>query len=743
MICAKTGVGAKLAAVDFGPWSLSMFTPSARPQTLASAAILFIALHSSLANGQEAADENNTTVTYPAEYFAQYQPFSASDMLDRIPGINVARQGGGGNGGPGSSGGSGRRGLGLGGDSILINGRRITGKSNEGNSQLSRIPADQVQYIEIIRGTSGDLAVRGGSQVINIVLLEAESRSSVAFELNSDQYHDGEIKPGGKISLTGQSGKLEYLLSAETEPRWEYRTGFETAILPSGALNETVTRLDTRDQQPLTFASNLGYQFSNQDVAHINIQYEDNDAPNFTDRVIMDHSVSPATARFEFDETDNVSDFWEVGGDYEHTFGSGDRWKTLFIVNQKEDDNIRNRYIVNGEERTNDLFLDNFNRYQERIVRSSYAMDFAGSQAIEFGVERAQTILDSTLKLGLLTSSGTPSDIFGGLTPITNTNATVEEIRYETFAVHNWQINDRMSLESTLIFEQSEISQSGDVSKSRDFQFIRPKVDYRFNLTPSLQFRATVEKDVAQLSFNDFTANVDSSDDERNAISGNPDIRQEQSWRYDLNLEYRFNEDNGVINTNLFYHDLEDVIDRVNVSTGDSVASANGNIGDGERFGASIDASLRLAAFNLPQVLLTSRVRVEDSSVNDPFLNIDRRLSRQGRGDVRFGFRHDMASQPVNYGLNYNYSIQDNRVAYDVNRIESYNSDPFVMAFLEVQGWGNFIYRFEATNWHESERCRVRSRYAGGTIATGYLSEIEDSCSHAGEKYAIKIRGTF
>ena len=43
----------------------------------------------------------------------------------------------------------------------------------------------------------------------------------------------------------------------------------------------------------------------------------------------------------------------------------------------------------------------------------------------------------------------------------------------------------------------------------------------------------------------------------------------------------------------------------------------------------------------------------------------------------------------------------------------------------------------------EGERCRVRSRFVGGTIATGYLNEIEDSCSNTGIKYAIKIRGTF
>ena len=190
---------------------------------------LLLLSNSLLLNGQESdIARDDATITYPASYFDQYNLLSVSDMLDRIPGINVARQGSlSGRSGPGSSQGSDRRGLGLGGDQVLINGRRITGKENEGNSQLSRIPANQVERIEIIRGTSGELDVRGATQIINIVLLEVQSRSSLAYEVNTDHYHDGEIKPGLKLSLSGQTGNFDYLISGESEPRWEYRKGYE------------------------------------------------------------------------------------------------------------------------------------------------------------------------------------------------------------------------------------------------------------------------------------------------------------------------------------------------------------------------------------------------------------------------------------------------------------------------------------------------------------------------------------
>ncbi len=682
--------------------------------------------------------DEDSTVTYPATFFSQFEPFSVNDMLDRIPGINIARGGGGGGGGPGSSGGNNRRGLGMGGDQVLINGRRIAGKENEGSSQLARIPASQVDYIEIIRGTSGDLDVRGGAQVINIVLLEAETRSSITYEVNTDHYHDDSLKPGAKIAWSGSSGGFDYLISGETEPRYEHRIGHETSILGDGSPNERIKRVSTREAQPMVLSSNLAWQVGDADLFHLNLQYEDDSAPEVANRDILNTKYDPPLVDLELDVLDETEQFWEVGGDYEHIFSGGQRWKTLFIVNRGDSHSLRDRYLLelNSDERTRDLHLDFANTYQERILRSGYTFDFASSQSLELGVERAQTILDSNLQLDLLPDGGTV------LTRVSTADATVEEIRYESFAVHNWQINDRMSLESTLIFEQSEISQSGDVSKSRDFEFLRPKVDYRFDITPTVQFRATIEKDVAQLSFSDFTANTSEGDDDQDALAGNPDLRQEQSWRYDANLEYRFHDDNGVLNTNIFYHELIDVIDRVDVSTPDTIQSANGNIGDGERFGVALDGSYRFTSVGESQILLESGLRVEDSNVVDPFLGIDRRFSRQGRGEARVGFRHDFPARNFNYGFSWSHNFRDGRIAYDIDKIESYNSGDWVRLFAETQGWAELIYRLEVFNPMENKRCRVRSRYLGGTIATGYLSEIEDSCSHTGPTIAIKIRGT-
>ena len=132
-----------------------------------------------------------------------------------------------------------RRGLGAGENEILINGQRQTGKNNAGQNQLSQISADQVEYIEIIRGTSEEMDVRGNGQVVNIVLRDTQSRSSVTTEVSTDRYHDDTFEPGAKLSWAGQNGDFNYLFNIEGEPRYQNRIGEEFSQDAMGNILET------------------------------------------------------------------------------------------------------------------------------------------------------------------------------------------------------------------------------------------------------------------------------------------------------------------------------------------------------------------------------------------------------------------------------------------------------------------------------------------------------------------------
>lgn len=697
---------------------------------------MFVAVPASQAQTAETGDDS--TVTYPAAYFQQWAPVTAQDMINRIPGVGSAT-------GSNFGGSSGGRGLGGGGgNQILIDGKRVAGKSNEASSQLARIPADKVQHIELIRGTSAELDVRA-DQIVNIVLTEALSSRSFSYEINTDRYMDSHVQPGGKVALNGQQGSFNYLLSAEAEPRHDYRPSSEFSVQGDFSPNDTIREERARDQYTYTYAANLAYDINADSSARLNMLYSDYDNTVDVDRQITDLTVNPPQTVIEREVIPGTNNNWEIGGDYERVFNNNHRFKILFIANEKNEESTRERFArdVGGDEEK-ELYLNSDTTTEERIIRTSYSLGLADGQDLELGVERAQTTLDSNLRLGL-PGTGPGSDNHGGLTPVAvnNANSTVEEIRYEPFVVHNWQINERMTLESSLIYEASEITQTGDVYNQRDFDFYKPKFDLRYDLGNGKQLRATATKGVRQLSFSDFVASSDERDDDAETMAGNINLRQEQVWNFDLGAEYRLPNDLGVVEGSVFYMQHLDVIERIDVSaTPGNPVSANGNIGDGDMYGLRMSGSLRMNAINLPDLMIISSLEVKDSEIRDPFLGIDRRFENFERGRFQLGFRHDLPSLRINYGMNWNNRFDGNIKRYDIDNIERTYGDPNVTAFLEYVTPSNIRIRFDARNATNNIQCRDRTRF-DGRINTGAISEIEYYCAEAARVVSIKINGTF
>ena len=478
-----------------------------------------------------------TDVTYPAAYFQQWNPVTAADMIDRIPGIAIALE-------DNSSNNQNDRGLGSG-ESILINGRRLSGKDNDAQSQLSRIPFDQVSHIEIIRGTSVELVgVRNEGQIINVVTNQS-SEISMTVSAGMNFYQDGHTEPGGSWIINGSSNRLDYRLGLERRAEYRVVDSIEESVYGTGNFTPNDLRVlyDVTDQVDQVLTSNTAFAIDEQQTFVLNLQYEESDPPRNVDRTILDYDFQPPAVFRERERYDAERQSWEVGADYNRSFADASNLQLLAITNQQDYDSLRNRFRVLADSLQQDLALRNDTVSSEEIVRAVYNRPLTESQSVEFGLERAQTTLKTSLALSRLNASGNLVSV-----AVPNANSEIQEVRYEGFTVHNWQINSRMRLESTLLYETSEIAQSGDVSRSRDFDFVRPKLDYRFNISPNLQFQFAIEKFVAQLSFADFAANTDPRDEERDTVAGNPELRQEQSWRYTSTLEYRFSESRGVIN---------------------------------------------------------------------------------------------------------------------------------------------------------------------------------------------------
>lgn len=687
-------------------------------------------------NPSNAEESANSTVIYTADSFSQYNPITASDMLDRIPGVSLR------GGGPGS--GRGDRGLGTGGN-LLINGQRIAGKGNSARDQLDRITAAEVERIEIIRDTSGALNVRGASEVINVILLASQSRSSTTVELVNRLNHDNTLETGGSVAWSKQVGNFQALVNLEARPNYENRDNREVRLGPDNEVVGTLFETNIRDQQENTLSSNMSYSLGDHRM-QLNALIREGDHPRPVRRDFVDFTDAGLVNRSEEEDVNREESNWEVGGDYEFSFDDGSRLSVLFVANNEIRNNVRERYSANPAEEglSKNLFIDSRQERQEFIIQGNYNFSITETQSLRVGIESADTQLDSSLLIGSSSGSEPASASAGGLSPllsVSNPGTKVQEIRYEGFAFHNWTLSDRSSLESSLVYETSEISQTGAVNKTRDFQFWRPSFDYRFNITENFRFRGTVKRSVSQLSFSSFAATTNEEDRDLNALAGNPELEPQTSWDYEGQLEYRLPNDGGVISSNISYSDIDNYIGRINATIDpNEPLSATGNVAPAKRWAMFNRASIRLNSLSLPNAILGVTLGLFDSEIIDPFLKTKQRIG--GRGFAGINFRHDITSLGLSYGIDYSHSIWGGNYDIDIKTITRNDRERSLDLFVSKVWFEDWTFRLESDNTLGASRCRYRQRFDGTTI-NGAISLIQDSCSSRYRRLNLSIQTTF
>ena len=296
-----------------------------------------------------------------------------------------------------------------------------------------------------------------------------------------------------------------------------------------------------------------------------------------TGNALIPYAVEDGDFRFDTQE-------FEVGGDLEFEVGNIGQLKTLFVVNRTENyDEIIQDLIAN--DMTTRLFSSVADYDEgETILRTTMTSKF-GRHTLEYGAEGAFNTLDKSFSFN--------SD------PLEN--AIVEEDRYELFITHSILLSNNISIQSALTEEFSTIFQDreGETNK-RSFQYLKPRIELRYDKTASDQYRLLIERTVSQLNLNDFVASRNIDDDTINF--GNPNLEPESIWSTSLGYERRFADDGGSLNLEARYESISDHIDKILIGTDDSGV---GNIGSAWRRSFKADLNTRFGFIGLPSAVLT------------------------------------------------------------------------------------------------------------------------------------------
>ncbi|MEM9670394.1 MAG: TonB-dependent receptor plug domain-containing protein [Pseudomonadota bacterium] len=650
--------------------------------------------------------------SFEPEDFDRFAPRSALDMAVQIPGFTINEGGD-------------DRGFGQADTNVLVNGRRISGKSNGPVEALGRIPTDDVLRLEIVDGASLDISGLSG-QVLNVVTsseggISGQYRYSPQFRTRGTPVRWG----NGEISVSGGGRQTEWNLSLSNDQQRFGDDGPEFVFDGDGNLVDVREERRNENFDIPSLSGAFAHTAKNGNI--LNLTGEVNGfLLTFTEASTRDPIDDVLQVRL-LEETEDEFNF-EVGGDFE--FGLfGGRLKLIGLYRFENSPTVASVEFTfaDGRPATGSVFTRDADE-AETVLRSEYVFNFLGGNW-QWSVEGARNFLDIEADLQIRDNAGIlqPEDFEGS-------SSRVDEDRAETTLSYGRSLTPQLQLQTSIGVEYSELSQSGPFGLTRDF--IRPNGFASLNWKPQdgTNLSVQVERAVGQLNFFDFIASVNVNQDRVNVTSAN--LVPPQSWIFDVELQRSLGS-LGSITLGAFYEDISDIVDLIPIDGG---GQAPGNIASAERFGLSTNATFLSDPLGWKGTRLDLDFEYTDSNVADPLLGTSRQISDDLIYSLESTLRHDF--QKTDWAVGIDISYEENAPLVRLDEISEFEpSFTFAEVFIENKDVFGLTLRASVGNVFDRDNDFFRTGF--NNRLTGDIAFVEERFRNFGTIFTLDIEGSF
>lgn len=644
---------------------------------------------------------------YPAQFFEQYQPQSAYSMIKRLPGFSF-------------DGGDNARGFGGNAGNVLIDGARPTSKSGGLSGALKRIPAKQVDRIEIIRGgvSAGDAA--GQSIVANVI--KRTDITSGTYALKFRRAPHGDLQPNVEAAINTNIGEWASVFDIDMGFGPGYRDAIINNYDATGTLI-TSARETREDLGRFSFAN--GQMLRNFDAGKLTLngrigadKWKNNQNQDIYNNKLADDTL--ADSQLELIQSKRF-EMVEFGIDWVAKFGDW-KWHSLGLGQIETDkfssdsDTIENNSITDFDIYSEDSYQS------EYILRNTYGYSGSDKLKPEFGLEVANNYLRKSSEYIL---NGISEDL-------DNANVKVTEVRAELFASFVYTYSDTFSIDGGLTAEFSEIEVIGDDINKQEFNFIKPRISATYKFNETTTFVVEAQKVIEQLNFNDFAAS--SSTVDGRSVSGNSNLQPEQSNELSASLDWNYSE-KGSFKINAFHHWRDDVLEEIEISSG---GQGLGNAGSAKVWGFETDISIPLDEI-LDNGLLEVSYDYVDSEHHDSIIQRNRNISNYDPIDFSVKLRQDLVEHKIAWGINYYHDSEN--IDYLVDEIENFEGHKRTTAFIESTHLDDYKVQLEVSNLNVGKYTRTRNFFVDNR--NGEPDGVEISNRRREPVYKLSIWGTF
>lgn len=647
--------------------------------------------------------ENNQLIapveSYQPKFFVQYSPQTAFDMVMQLPGFTLVETE------------SDIRGFASGAGNVLIDGRRPTTKSGGIEDTLSRIPASQVAYIEVIRGASGSADAAGQAVVANVI--QIKDQTAKRWQLGLGKASDSDFSPSIEWLLSKQINGWDSALKLNAAQENTQKKGKIWHYSASGQNLNKQTETAPSTLNDIFLSGDLARQFNSQQRLSINARAGWSQLLIDTDRDISElsnNNYSTATSVFN-NQKDSQFYTGELGIEWQQMLQSW-QWRVLSINNMQNwfVDSGSSTYVFDEvpESVSNMRFDEHKSEHVLRSLISKNNNANQGGMRQEYGVEIAVNQLDSWLKIWTQDKALSA--------PARGSFAQVQEIRSEIFTNLTWQ-SEKLMIEGGLAAEYSKIQVSGDSRNEQSLTFLKPSLAVIYNASQTTQYRWDTRRIVGQLDFSDFAASADLVNDRE--FSGNPSLKPDSKIRTAIAFDHRFS-DKGAISIEAYYEWRQDVLEHMILPSGDY---AVGNAGDAQVKGINFSLNLPLFEY-IPGAQLSLTAKFVDSTFDDTVTGESRQLSDLMDPDASLDFRQDLSRYQISWGIG--YQLYDEYESFYVNEYNHYKTQGRWNAFIEGFIFQDVKLNLSITNLGSEKQRWQRHLYQNSRLDKAFQYQITE-----------------
>lgn len=658
-------------------------------------------------------EQTSARRTFTPEDFIRFAPRSALDMARQIPGFSI------------QSGGS-TRGLGQADTNVLINGQRISGKSNGPVEALRRIPSDEVVRLDLVDGASLDIGGLTG-QVLNVITrstggISGQFRYSAEWRSFGVPFRWGD----GQVSIAGGGAKSEWTLSFENDSGRRGNEGIERVFDANGNVIDIRDEKLRADSDRPTLSGSYTRSAANGNILNLTGLVQGN--------ISRQSEVSERSGSIA--ATDRLRDFhssedeynFELGADYSFALGTG-RFKLIGYHRYEDSPTVSLVTTTFGDD--SPVAGSRFSRDAdegETIARAEYTFAGLGGD-LQWALEGVKNFLE-------IDSQFEETDEFGDFQPVDfdGASARVEEDRAETSITYSRALTDTLRLQLSLGGEYSRITQSGQRGQTRSFYRPMGFASFDWKANGGLNLSGRIAREVGQLDFFDFIASANLDQDRVNVTNVN--LVPPQSWLVEIEATQSL-DDMGSLNLRAFHENISDIVDQIPINGG---GEAPGNLDSATRTGLSAELTLLFDPVGARGLRLDGEFEIAESEVLDPLLGAPREISDFRWLVVDLELRQDFFGSP--WAIGANYRLDERRTNVRIDEIALATDRPgFGRLFVEHKDVAGLTARFRVGNLLNQRDNLDRTIFLDR--AAGLIDAIEERRRVFGVIYSFDIEGSF